>query len=111
MNKKYKVFTGGMLPIKGGINGPILTPVELDNSEVILLITKGYDVREVNPYNEKECVRLTRLNHNKIKFTKPEKEITGKVYSAPKPGDKLFPENPKVLPKKFVESTETPDFF
>ena len=57
MNKKYKVFTGGLLPIKGGINGPILTPIALDRDEVMLLINKGYDIRIVNPYNEKECIK------------------------------------------------------
>ena len=111
MKKIYKVFNGGTLPIKGGISGPILVPVELEMDEVFKLVNLGFDIREVNPYNKKESIRLTRLNVGKVTFTKPEKKTNETVYEAPKPGDKLFPKNPKVLPKKFVNNINTPDFF
>ena len=60
MDKLVIVKSGGSLPIRGGINGPITSPTFLNVKEIVTLLNKFKEVYEVNPYTG-EQIRLTRI--------------------------------------------------
>lgn len=69
MDKLVIVKSGGSLPIRGGINGPITSPTFLNVKEIVTLLNKFKEVYEVNPYTG-EQIRLTRINCIKENFKK-----------------------------------------
>lgn len=68
MKKLVIVKSTGELPIRGGINGPILTPISLDLKDIITLLNNFKEVYECNPYSIGEQIRLTRINCTKENF-------------------------------------------
>lgn len=74
MNKLVIIKSGGSLPIRGGINGPILTPISLDLKDIVTLLNKFKDVYEVNPYTG-EQIKLTRTNCTTENFKKVVHEV------------------------------------
>lgn len=71
MKKLIIVKSIGRLPIYGGISGPITTPTLMKETDIVSLINNRKDVYEVNPYNNEETIKLTRINYNKINFEEP----------------------------------------
>lgn len=66
MKTQYKLCVipdyAGMLPIRGGINGPIHRPSKFTLNEIITIINHRIKIYEVNYYNKKEKVLLTLQN-------------------------------------------------
>ena len=69
MDKLVIVKSGGSLPIRGGINGPITSPTFLNVNEIVTLLNKFKEVYEVNPHTG-EQIRLTRINCTIVNFKK-----------------------------------------
>lgn len=72
------------LPIRGRINGPILTPSEFTMSEIRALLVARFNVFEVNPHNRKEKVKLTFANLNNQNYAPVKKERVIKKPTPPK---------------------------
>lgn len=60
--KLVTVESSGIIPILGGLMGPISSPCRIEVDILISLINSGKIVYEVNPKNIKEKIRLTRMN-------------------------------------------------
>ena len=84
------------LPIRGRINGPILTPSEFSMSELRQLLVAHVKVYEVNPRNKKEKVKLTFQNLGKDNFVPMKKE---RILSTPAPK-----KNVSITPKPFRQA-------
>ena len=97
MDKLVIVKSGGSLPIRGGINGPITSPTFLNVKEIVTLLNKFKEVYEVNPYTG-EQIRLTRINCTKENFNKV---VVPKTVS--------ISEKKEELPQKNNDTVQTTD--
>jgi hypothetical protein len=79
--KKIKVLSSGLISIKGGIYGPILTPYEESFETIFQLIAGGYKVVEVKEDGTE--VPLTILNYDEIIV--PEKPVVEKKAPVEQP--------------------------
>lgn len=82
MRKIIIVNSYGKLPIHGGINGPITTPVAMDVRSIVNMLNRGItEIYEINPYNVNEKIKITRQNCGTVNF-KPKDEASV-VYVTP----------------------------
>lgn len=62
MSKLIIVKSTGLLPINGGIMGPVLQPIEVADIDVMTIVSMGHDVYEVNRANPSITIKLTETN-------------------------------------------------
>lgn len=70
MARLFVVLSDGKIPELGNIRGPITRPCKMELSKVIHMVNRGLDVREVNPVNSNDQVRLTFKNVSVANFEK-----------------------------------------
>lgn len=77
------IKTNKIVPELYNMSGPFYDPITLTTEQITSMLNRGVPVYEVNPYNRKEKVRLTRFMVNQVNFKKPvEKKSTTTVASA-----------------------------
>ena len=72
------------LPIRGRVNGPILSPSEFTMSELRSLLVARFNVYEVNPHNRSEKTKLTFANLNNDNYMPIKKHRNIKKSAPPK---------------------------
>lgn len=102
MNKLVIVKSGGSLPIRGGINGPITSPTSLDVKEIVTLLNKFKEVYEVNPHTG-EQIRLTRVNCATENF---KKVVVPKIVSVSEKKEELPQKKDDIVSKTATEEVK-----
>lgn len=81
--KLATIESAGKISALGGLNGPFMTPKYYDIDILISLVNANKIVYEVNPYNRKEKIRLTRQNILADNFAQSVKKDTTKIINKP----------------------------
>ena len=75
MKKLYVINTARKISCLNNITGPVTTPTEIDEVDVLNLVRRGFDIYEVNPYNKRERTKVTTTNFNSITFKTTQTEM------------------------------------
>ena len=67
MAKLYVVKSSKMI-IGLNIMGPLSTPTAMEYKDVLEMVSRGYDIYEVNPKDSREQIKLSKSNVNTVKF-------------------------------------------
>ena len=102
MDKLVIVKSGGSLPIRGGINGPITSPTFLNVKEIVTLLNKFKEVYEVNPHTG-EQIRLTRANCTIENF---KKVVVPKTVSISEKKEELPQKKDDIVSKTVTEEVK-----
>ena len=74
----YVITTPGPISVLGGIAGPVKVAVEMTPYMAYRCVSEGHIVFEVNPYDHREKVRVTKANFNRISFSTTKVEMIKK---------------------------------
>ena len=107
------------LPIRGGVNGPILVPSKFTVDEIRHLLVARFHVFAVNPHNKKERTQITFRNlgteiyppvkKERVVSTKRPASSTDKVMGAKKPT--VFQNRNEKKEIQEMDIVDSPDFF
>ena len=68
MEKLYTVTTPATIIGMDDIMGPLTTPSKMNFADVLDMVRRGYEIYQVNPYDNSEKIRVNISNINSIKF-------------------------------------------
>lgn len=105
--KRIKIFTKGILPLKGNITGPILTPYMENVDTIFKLVAAGINVYEVLDNNNQVKLTIHNFDKDNNEF-KPEKVVTDDE-TIPVTKDEIKVDEPatvEVTPEVVTETNE-----
>ena len=74
----YIITTPGPISPLGGISGPVKVAVEMTPYNAYCCVAEGHRVYEVNQFDHREKVLVTKDNYNKISFKTSKTEMIKK---------------------------------
>lgn len=92
MKKSIIIKSNVELPEFGGIQGPLLRPVEAELDTIYKMLSRGIVIYEVNKYNPNETVRLDKTNTGRTNFFKKKHPVKQIVPTYKKSEDRIVSE-------------------